>query len=126
LAARKDCCERQTLPADHEANGSGVVWAVLNPLYSGCDAGSLRRKWDMFPKRETRRTDARNMIIQRGREAAASKESSRRCAESTGGCEHALAVVQAGFLYKRYQAQKGESDLAAMLDQARVTPAGDR
>jgi len=42
------------------------------------------------------------------------------------GCEHAGPVAQAGFLYKRYQAQKDNPDLAQLLDQARVTPAGDR
>jgi hypothetical protein len=35
-------------------------------------------------------------------------------------------LLQAGFLYKRYQAQKDNPDLAQLLDQARVTPAGDR
>jgi hypothetical protein len=35
-------------------------------------------------------------------------------------------LLQAGFLYKRYQAQKDNPELADLLDQARVTPAGDR
>ena len=35
-------------------------------------------------------------------------------------------LLQAGFLYKRYQAQKENPELADLLDQARITPAGDR
>jgi len=35
-------------------------------------------------------------------------------------------LVQAGFLYKKYQTQKDNPDLAQLIDQARVTPAGDR
>jgi len=34
--------------------------------------------------------------------------------------------LQAGFLYKRYQSQKDNPDLAQLLDQAKVIPAGDR
>ena len=35
-------------------------------------------------------------------------------------------LLQAGFLYKRYQAQKENPDLADLLDQAKIVPAGDR
>ena len=35
-------------------------------------------------------------------------------------------LLQAGFLYKRYQAQKENPEMADLLDQARITPAGDR
>jgi hypothetical protein len=35
-------------------------------------------------------------------------------------------LLQAGFLYKRYQAQKDNPELADLLDQAKITPAGDR
>jgi len=35
-------------------------------------------------------------------------------------------LLQAGFLYKRYQSQKDNPDLAQLLDQAKVIPAGDR
>jgi hypothetical protein len=35
-------------------------------------------------------------------------------------------LIQAGLLYKKYQATKDNPDLAQLLDQATVTPAGDR
>jgi hypothetical protein len=35
-------------------------------------------------------------------------------------------LIQAGFLYKRYQAGKDNPELAQLLDQARVSPTGDR
>ncbi|MGC1268801.1 MAG: hypothetical protein WA853_21165, partial [Candidatus Acidiferrum sp.] len=35
-------------------------------------------------------------------------------------------LLQAGFLYKRYQAQKDNPDLADLLSQVSITPGGDR
>jgi hypothetical protein len=35
-------------------------------------------------------------------------------------------LIQAGLLYKRYQAKTENPDLAQLLDQATVTPGGDR
>jgi hypothetical protein len=35
-------------------------------------------------------------------------------------------LLQAGLLYKRYQTGKDNPDMAQMLDQAKVTPSGDR
>src|SRR5260370_12526695 len=46
-----------------------------------------------------------------------------------GSTEDANAMsqlIQAGFLYKRYQAGKDNPDLAEMLDQARAEPPGNR
>ena len=36
------------------------------------------------------------------------------------------ALLQAGLLYQRYQVTNSNPHLAAMLDQAEVTPSGDR
>ncbi|MGC1312305.1 MAG: hypothetical protein WA857_08670, partial [Candidatus Acidiferrum sp.] len=35
-------------------------------------------------------------------------------------------LLQAGFLYKRYQAEKDNPDLAELLNEVRITPGGDR
>jgi hypothetical protein len=35
-------------------------------------------------------------------------------------------LLQAGLLYKRYQAAKDNPEMADMLDKARVSPSGDR
>ncbi|HZC65974.1 MAG TPA: hypothetical protein VE545_05345, partial [Candidatus Dormibacteraeota bacterium] len=46
-----------------------------------------------------------------------------------GSVEDANALgqlIQAGLLYKRYQATKENPELAQLLDAASVTPAGDR
>jgi hypothetical protein len=34
--------------------------------------------------------------------------------------------LQAGLMYQRYQVANSNPDLAAMLDQARIVPSGDR
>ena len=45
---------------------------------------------------------------------------------STDDANIMAQLLQAGLLYKRYQAQKENPDMAQLLDQAKVTPGGDR
>jgi hypothetical protein len=45
---------------------------------------------------------------------------------STEDANTLAQLLQAGLLYKRYQASKENPDLADMLDKARIAPAGDR
>ena len=90
-------------PLINEANGSGVVWAVLNPAY----------------------TRLANMIINVDASSGIDGKFQAVCG-STEDANTLGQLLQAGFLYKRYQTQKDNPDLAQLLDQARVTPAGDR
>jgi hypothetical protein len=45
---------------------------------------------------------------------------------STEDANTMAQLIQAGFVYKRYQTSKDNPDLAELLDQARVVPSGDR
>jgi hypothetical protein len=112
-------------PLINEANGSGVVWAVLNPAYTRLAMQQLAPEVEQFPEAAKLVARMQNMIINVDASSGVDGKFQAVC----GSSEDANTLgqlLQAGFLYKRYQAQKDNPDLAQLLDQARVTPAGDR
>jgi hypothetical protein len=112
-------------PLINEANGGGVVWAVLNPAYTRLAMQQLAPEVEQFPEAAKLVARMQNMIINVDAGSGVDGKFQAVC----GSSEDANTLgqlLQAGFLYKRYQAQKDNPDLAQLLDQARVTPAGDR
>jgi hypothetical protein len=112
-------------PLINEANGSGVVWAVLNPAYTRLAMQQLAPEVEQFPEAAKLVARMQNMIINVEASSGIDGKFQAVCG-STEDANTLGQLVQAGFLYKRYQAQKDNPDLAALIDQARVTPAGDR
>ncbi len=112
-------------PLINEANGSGVVWAVLNPAYTRLAMQQLAPEVGQFPDAAKLIARMQNMIINVDASSGVDGKFQVVCG-STDDANTLGQLLQAGFLYKRYQAQKDNPDLAQLLDQARVTPAGDR
>src|SRR6202163_201373 len=112
-------------PLVNEANGSGVVWAVLNPAYTRLAMQQLAPEVGQFPEAAKLVARMQNMIIHVDASSGIEGKFQAVCG-STEDANTLGQLLQAGFLYKRYQAQKDNPDLAQLLDQARVTPAGDR
>ena len=112
-------------PLVNEANGSGVVWAVLNPAYTRLAMQQLAPEVGQFPEAAKLVARMQNMIINVDASSGIEGKFQAVCG-STDDANTLGQLLQAGFLYKRYQAQKDNPDLAQLLDQARVTPAGDR
>src|SRR6266849_1882339 len=112
-------------PLINEANGSGVVWAVLNPAYTRLAMQQLAPDTEPFPEAAKLVARMQNMIINVDASSGIDGKFQAVCG-STEDANTLGQMLQAGFLYKRYQAQKDNPDLAQLLDQARVTPAGDR
>ncbi len=112
-------------PLVNEANGSGVVWAVLNSAYTRLAVRQLAPEIEQFPEAAKLVRNLRNLIIHVD---ASSGVDSRfeAVAASTEDANTLAQLLSAGFLYKRYQAQSTNPELAQLLDQARITPAGDR
>ena len=109
----------------NEANGTGVVWAVLDPAYTRLAMQQLAPEVQQFPEAAKLVMRMQNMII--NVDAGSSLESKfQAVCGSTEDANTLGQLVQAGFLYKRYQSQKDNPDLAQLLDQVKVTPAGDR
>jgi hypothetical protein len=112
-------------PLINEANGSGVVWAVLNPAYTRLAMQQLAPEVEQFPEAAKLIARMQNMIINVDASGSVDGKFQAVCG-STEDANTLGQLLQAGFLYKRYQAQKDNPELAALLDQARVSPAGDR
>ena len=112
-------------PLINEANGSGVVWAVLNPAYTHLAMQQLAPEVEQFPEAAKLINRMQNMIINVNAGSGVDGKFQAVCA-STQDANTLAQLLQAGFLYKRYQASKENPELADLLDQARVTPAGDR
>ena len=112
-------------PLVSEANGSGVVWTVLNPAYTRLAMQQLAPEVQQFPDAAKLITRMQNMIISVNATNGIDGKFQAVC----GSVDDANALgqlIQAGMLYKRYTASKDNPDLAQLLDQATVTPAGDR
>jgi hypothetical protein len=112
-------------PLINEANGTGVVWAVLNPAYTRLAMRQLAPEIDQFPEAAKIVTRMQEMIINVNADSGLDGKFQAVCG-STDDANTLSQLLQAGLLYKRYQAQKENPDLAQLLDQARVTPGGDR
>ena len=112
-------------PLINEANGTGVVWAVLNPAYTRLAMHQLAPEIDQFPEAAKIVTRMQEMII--GVKAGSGLDGTfQAVCGSTDDANTLSQLLQAGILYKRYQAQKDNPDLAQLLDQARINPGGDR
>jgi hypothetical protein len=113
-------------PLINEANnGSGVVWAVLNPAYTRLAIRQLAPEIEQFPEAAKLVRRMKNLII--NVDAGSSVDGHfQAVAGSTDDANSLSQLLQAGFLYKRYQAQQNNPELAQLLDQVRVNPTGDR
>jgi hypothetical protein len=112
-------------PLINDANGTGTVWAVLNPAYTRLAMQQLAPEIQQFPEAAKLVTRMQNMIISVDASSSLDGKFQAVCG-STEDANTLAQLLQAGFLYKRYQAQKDNPELAQLLDQARVSPAGDR
>jgi hypothetical protein len=112
-------------PLINESNGTGVVWAVLNPAYTRLAMQQLAPEVEQFPEAAKLVARMQHMIINVDASSSVDGKFQVVCG-STEDANTLGQLIQAGFLYKRYQAQKDNPDLAALLDQVRVSPGGDR
>ena len=109
----------------NETNGSGVVWAVLNPAYTKLAMGQLAPEVQQFPEAAKLVARMQAMIIT----ATASSGMEAKFQAVCGSTEDANTLSQlmaAGLLYKKYQTAKDNPELGSLLDQTSVTPSGDR
>jgi hypothetical protein len=112
-------------PLVNEANGSGVVWAVLNPAYTRLAMQQLAPEVQQFPEAAKLVTRMKNMIIN----VEASSGIDGRFQAICGSPDDANSLgqlLQMGLLYKQYQAKTENPEMSQLLDQARITPSGDR
>jgi len=115
----------QLFPLINEANGNGIVWAVLNPAYTRLAMQQLAPEAEQFPDAAKLVSRMQNMLINVNASSGIDGKFQAVCG-STEEANTMAQLLQAGLLYKRYQAGKENPDFADMLDKARVVPSGDR
>jgi hypothetical protein len=112
-------------PLINEANGTGVVWAVLNPAYTRLAMQQLAPEVGQFPEAAKLVARMQNMIINVNASSSVDGKFQAVCG-STEDANTLGQILQMGLMYKQYQAKNDNPDMAQLLSQARITPAGDR
>lgn len=112
-------------PLINEANGTGVVWAVLNPAYTRLAMQQLAPEVGQFPEAAKLVTRMQNMIINVNASSSVDGKFQAVCG-STEDANTLAQLLQMGLMYKQYQAKTDNPEMAQLLGQARITPAGDR
>jgi hypothetical protein len=117
--------DSKMLPLINEANGSGVVWAVMNSAYAQLAMQQLAPEAAQFPQAQQLVSRLRALSLQIVAGSGVQARFQSVCATPDDANTFA-ALLQAGLLYKRYQLGTSNPDLAALLDSTRIAPAGDR
>lgn len=112
-------------PLINEADGTGVIWAVLDRDYTHIAVQQLLPQAGQFPQAAAIINRMHAMTISVAADSGIDAQFQAVC-NSTDDANLLAAALQAGVMYRRYQEAQDHPDLASALDQVRVTPAGDR
>jgi hypothetical protein len=115
----------QLFPLINEANGAGVVWAVLNSAYTHLAIQQLAPEVSQFEGAARLVGRLQSLILHFDASSGVDGHFQAVCG-STDDANTLAQLLQAGFLYRRYQERQSNPELAELFDQARVTPSGDR
>jgi hypothetical protein len=112
-------------PLINEANGNGIIWAVLDQKYTHLAVRQLLPQANQFPQAAKIISRLQAMTINVEADSGVDAHFQAVCS-STDDANLLAAALQAGLLYRRYQEAQTHPDLASALDQVRVEPSGDR
>ena len=112
-------------PLVNEANGSGMVWAVLDKSYTHIAIQQLIPQTSQFPQATAIVNRMQAMTINVQADSGLDAQFQAVCG-STDDANLLAAALQAGIMMRRYQESSSQPDLAGALDHISVTPSGDR
>lgn len=112
-------------PLINEANGSGIVWAVLDDNYTHLAMQQLLPQASQFPQAATIIGRLHAMKISIEADSGINAHFQAVC-DSTDDANTLAAALQAGLMYRSYQEAQTNPDMARVLGQVHVSPAGDR
>jgi hypothetical protein len=109
----------------NQANGSGMVWAVLSPSYTRLAIQQLVPETSQFPaaRQLAAKLKAMTIGIRSGSGVDAAFEAI--CGSSDDANTFA-ALLSAGIMYQKYQVGDKNPDLSQLLDSVQISPSGDR
>ena len=108
-----------------DANGSGAVWAVLNPAYTRLAMKQLAPQIEQFPEAAKLVTRMQNLIVSIQASSGIDGKFQAICG-STDDANTLAQLMQLAFVYQQYQAKQQNPELADLLGKAQVNPSGDR
>jgi hypothetical protein len=117
--------DSQMYPLISEANGSGMIWAVMNSAYAKLAMQQLAPEAAQFQQAQQLVSRIRALTLQITAGSGVQARFQSVCA-SPDDANTFAALLQAGLLYKRYQVGNSNPDLASLLDSTTISPAGDR
>jgi hypothetical protein len=112
-------------PLVNEANGSGMVWAVLDQGYTHLAMQQLIPQASQFPQATAIINRMQAMTIGVQADSGLDAQFQAVCG-STDDANTLAAALQAGIMMRRYQESSSQPDLAGALDKVTVSPSGDR
>ncbi len=112
-------------PLISEANGTGLIWAVLDKTSTTMAMHQLLPQASQFPQAAAIVGRIRAMIISVNADSGLDVQFQAVC-DSVDDANTLGAAMQAGVMYRRYQEAQSNPDFAKALDHVRVTPTGDR
>ncbi len=112
-------------PLVDEANGKGMVWAVLDQAYTRIALQQLIPEAAKFPEAAKLVNRMHAMIIRVQADSGLDAHFQAVC-DSPEDANTFAALLQAGLLVRRYQEQQSNPDLAKALEDIAVAPSGDR
>jgi hypothetical protein len=112
-------------PLIGEANGNGVIWAVLDKTYAHMAMQQLLPEASQFAQASPILNRVRGMTITVSADSGIDAHFQAVCS-SPDDANLLAAGMQGALMMRRYQEAQDHPDLAGALDQVRVSPAGDR
>lgn len=118
--------DERMFPLINEANGSATVWLVLNPGYTRLAIRQLAPQVEQFPEAQKLVARMQSLIITLDASDSGVDGRFQAVCSSTEDANVLAQLLQAGFLLMQVQEGQRNPELAQLLGQARVAPAGDR
>lgn len=112
-------------PLIDEVNGRGLVWGVLDQGYTRLAVQQLVPEAAQFPEAPKLIAKMRALTISVEADRGIDARFQAVC-ETPDDANLFASLLQAGLLYRRYQENANNPDLAKTLDEIKVTPRGDR
>lgn len=112
-------------PLIQEVNGRGLVWGVLDQGYTRLAVQQLVPEAAQFPDAPKLVAKIRALTISIEADGEIDARFQAVC-ETPDDANLFASILSAGLLYRRYQENPNNPDLAKTLDEIKVTPRGDR
>jgi hypothetical protein len=126
MGAAESLANNSTLfPLIQEANGNGILWAVLDRSYTHLAMTQLLPQASQFPQAQQIVDRMKAMTIYVSADDGVDAHFQAVC-ESVNDANTLAAALQAAVMYRRYQVAQSDPTLAKTLDHITVLPAGDR